>query len=164
MKVALNLNKFFNSSTNDLINSVFSNDFWEYNQSPNIKYWYTTPDPPMDYPLNYLHYDFSTGLDVKNEKNQFTITAEVPGARPEDVEIDIDRKNLHIRARKSIGNQRFFEFQYNFPISVDPDESEATLEHGILTIIAKKHSKDAPRRLPVASQLTQIDEKAKKIE
>ena len=134
----------FTPEITDIINTVTSNDFY------NLDYgWSSAPNfvEPMTNTLNYLTYTVPYGLDVKIDKMDVKITAEVPGVRSEDVEIDIDRKNLTIKAKKSVGDARIYEFSYAFQFLVDPDSASAHLECGILEILVQKHQKDAPRRL-----------------
>jgi HSP20 family protein len=87
---------------------------------------------------------------------------ELPGVRPEDVDIRITggvltirgekreekeekNKNLHFTER-SFGS---FQRSVQLPSTVDPDKVEATFKNGVLTVTVAKHADAKPKRIKV---------------
>lgn len=98
-------------------------------------------------------------IDVTETEREVRITADVPGAREADVEVMIDDDTLIIRAVKEIERR---EDQQNFhvservfgtfqralalPFRVDPEQVEARVENGVLTITLPKSEAQQRRR------------------
>jgi HSP20 family protein len=86
-------------------------------------------------------------IDVKEAENEIVVTAELPGARREDVEINLQDDILEIRGQKSEekreerDNYHLVERSYGafarrvmLPCEVDTATAEARLENGVLTL------------------------------
>ncbi len=97
----------------------------------------------------------SMPIEVTDKGNYFEIKAELPGIKKEDLDIDIEKEYLNIKAKKidetseEEKNYKHSEFSYGefsryiqLPENIDIDKTEATLEHGILTINAPKQNKE----------------------
>jgi HSP20 family protein len=96
-------------------------------------------------------------VDVSETDSAFTVTAEIPGAKREDLKVDVDGNKVSIRAelkRESQENQgamlcceRFFgEQRRSFTLAQDIDETNvmATYLDGVLSLtLPKKMSKPA---------------------
>lgn len=88
----------------------------------------------------------SGGVDLKPSDSGWVVTAALPGVAPEEVAIDVDDRELCIRARTeaevneenglgSVGSQqRSFEYRVALPAEVNADEVDATMDHGLLTV------------------------------
>lgn len=86
-------------------------------------------------------------LDIKESKNDYTITVEIPGVAREDVNIEINGNALTIRGEKrqeqkeekenyhcierSYGS---FERMLTLPRDANPDNTDASFKNGVLTI------------------------------
>lgn len=102
-------------------------------------------------------------INVTETEHEVRITAEVPGAREADVEVMIDDDTLLIRAVKEIerrdDRQNFhvservfgtFQRALALPFRVDPDQVEARVENGVLTItLPKSEAQQRTRRVQV---------------
>ena len=102
-------------------------------------------------------------LDVTERNGQYEVRAELPGAKKEDIAIEIDGASVSISAkvntqveRKSgervLYSERSHESYaraFELPQAVDAQAAEAKFDNGVLTLTLPK--KDAPRstRLPV---------------
>lgn len=97
-------------------------------------------------------------LDLAENDKEVTVTAELPGVDPKDVDIDVAGNMLTIRGEKKQEHEekdrdyhfverRFGRFQRSIqlPSSVDPDKVEAVCKNGTLTITLAKRP-DAMRK------------------
>jgi HSP20 family protein len=91
--------------------------------------------------------------DVFEDKEAVKIVLEIPGVRPEDVKISLEKhqqaeeksERVH-RYERSYGN---FQRTFSLPTTVDPEKVTATCEHGILTVTIPKAERARPREIPV---------------
>ena len=96
-------------------------------------------------------------VDIKEFENKYTVKAEIPGIKKEDIKLDIKKNSLKIDAVKEIENEEEdknkkyhkSEFGYGeysrtlyFPQDVDIDKCTATLKNGILTVNLEKAVKE----------------------
>lgn len=102
-------------------------------------------------------------INITETEHQVRITAEVPGVLEADVEVMIDDNTLVIRAVKEIERQEerqnvhvservFGTFQraLSLPFCVDPEQVEARVENGVLTImLPKAEAQQRTRRVQV---------------
>ena len=96
----------------------------------------------------------SMPIEVADKGKEFEIKAELPGIKKEDLDIDIEKDYLKIKAKKidetkEDKNYKHSEFSYGefsrivqLPEDIDIDRTEAKLEHGVLTITAPKMHKE----------------------
>jgi HSP20 family protein len=99
-------------------------------------------------------------FDIEETEDAYILEMDLPGVRPEDVDIELrDGNELRItgnyRDRERTGTMRRegrrggdFEYDVIMPGEVDPDRIDATLEQGVLTVRAAKAQPQA-RRIPV---------------
>jgi HSP20 family protein len=101
-------------------------------------------------------------VDIEETDDAFVIEADVPGAKPEDVTVEVDDGELRIageireRARTGIVRRQTrltgrFEFRSTLPRQVDPERIEASLAHGVLTVRAPKLAPARPRRIEITT-------------
>jgi HSP20 family protein len=104
-------------------------------------------------------------MDVSEDEQSFKIVAEMPGARPEDVEVTVEADVLTIRAERTQEretNRRnyhvverstgVFQRSLRLPAPVDPGKVQANFENGVLTVtIPKDGSQARSRRVQVRS-------------
>jgi len=111
--------------------------------------------------------DFSPLMDIEESAKEITVAAELPGIKPEDVEISIENKLLTIsgekREEKEDTGKRHYRVERSFgsftrrvplPTEVEEDQVEASLQEGLLKIILPK-SKSArknAKRIPVKTE------------
>lgn len=94
-------------------------------------------------------------VELKEKDNEYTVKAELPGVKKEDLDIDIDKNYITINAKKEEEkeeNEKAYkktEFSYGefsrtvyFPQEIDVENTKAKLEHGVLKIDAPKLSKE----------------------
>jgi HSP20 family protein len=104
---------------------------------------------------------FAPSVDVRETPTQVTVTAEVPGLDPEDVELSVVNGALVIRGQKResteetredvhVSELRYGSFTRSIPLprGADPDSAEAQVRNGILTVRFPKTNQSAGR-IPV---------------
>ncbi|MEA2586006.1 MAG: hypothetical protein QOF33_4091 [Thermomicrobiales bacterium] len=106
----------------------------------------------------------SLAVDVREEGDNFVITAPVPGIAPDDVEITVLGDTVRIRGERreerqeGAENQRwlvreqrfgFFERVVRLPTAVKADAARAEFQDGILRVTLPKTEEAKERRIPV---------------
>ncbi len=118
----------------------------------------------------YPEYDYedtdklSMPVEVIDKEDEYDIRAELPGVKKEDLDIDVEKNYITIRAKKEeetkedTKSYRKSEFRYGefartiyIPVEINIDRTEAKLEHGILKIQAPKlyEQKSSSKKLTV---------------
>jgi HSP20 family protein len=101
-------------------------------------------------------------VDVLEESESIRITAEIPGVKPDDVQISLEGNLLTLRGTKQQESEdrtervhRYertygvFERAFTLPASVDPKNIKANYDHGVLTITLPKSERAKPRQISV---------------
>lgn len=102
-------------------------------------------------------------LDVDESDQAYTISAEIPGVRKEDIKVDIDGNRVAISAERkreseekqgnSVRSERHWGRQYrSFALQTPVDESkaEARYDNGVLKLVLPKKTDAGGRRLSIA--------------
>ena len=101
-------------------------------------------------------------LNLAESENDVTVTAEVPGVDPKDVEIKVTeglltihgekkhekeekKRNYHYRER-SYGS---FHRSIRLPSTVDSNKVDASYKNGVLTVTLQKRPEAKPKRIAV---------------
>jgi HSP20 family protein len=101
-------------------------------------------------------------IDIEEQDDAYVIEAEVPGVAKDDVNIELISNELMItgeikeREREGILRKRTrrigrFEYRVRLPEQVDPDNVEAKLKDGVLSVRVPKHEHAERRRIQVKS-------------
>jgi HSP20 family protein len=104
---------------------------------------------------------WTPAVDVYQDKDQFTVHAELPGLKKEEIEISLHGDTLTIAGeRKHHGNadqgfrtERFFgKFQRSLtlPAAVNAEHVKATYKDGILTVVLPTAEEAKPKQIEVA--------------
>jgi HSP20 family protein len=118
-------------------------------------------------------------VDIFENKDQIVLEAELPGLKPEDVEISIENNvltlhgerkfekknegdNFH-RVERSYGS---FTRSFTLPPTVNSEDATAEFENGILRLTLAKREEAKPRRIEIkgsgsTGQTKQINAQAK---
>ena len=99
-------------------------------------------------------------VDLVDEGNQFLLRAELPGFEKDDVEIMTNKYTLTFSAEKKsqkeekeknyLHRERTYSSSrrtINFPEEVDPSKVQATMNNGVLEIIAPKKEPEPDEKL-----------------
>jgi len=100
--------------------------------------------------------------DVRENDTSYTVTAEVPGAKKEDVNLELNGNTLtvsgkvedekkqegekHYRYERSFGT---FTRSFSLPKDADLEGIKASHENGILHVEIPKKPKEEPKKIPL---------------
>ena len=101
-------------------------------------------------------------IDVAETDNGIVVTAELPGVRPDEVEVTVEGDMLSIHGEKREEKEekrkgvhrverRYGSFArtIHLPSSVDPEQVKAHSKHGVLTIEIPKREDSKPKKIQV---------------
>jgi HSP20 family protein len=113
-------------------------------------------------PLGSLN-RWNPAVDVYQDKDQFTVYAELPGLKKEEIEISLNGDTLTIsgertheaeaKAEQGFRTERFFgKFQRSLtlPVPVNAEKVNATYTDGILKVVLPKAEEAKPKQIPVS--------------
>jgi HSP20 family protein len=106
---------------------------------------------------------FRLPLDAFVTQDEIVVTADMPGVKPEDVEITLEGDTLTIRGERPgpIENMDYvmrerpygkFQRTLNINIPVDSDKAEAKYEYGLLTLTIPKAEAVKPTTIAVVTK------------
>jgi HSP20 family protein len=101
-------------------------------------------------------------VDVYEEGDSLVVEAQLPGMRPEDLDVSVENSVLTISGRTEAEEERKernyllrekrggrFTRSLQLPPTYTPDPSEATFEHGVLRLVFPKAESAKPRRIRI---------------
>jgi HSP20 family protein len=105
-------------------------------------------------------------VNVEESREELILTAELPGMRPEDVELELENNILTIRGRKEevreenderryhVWERKYGSFQRSFslPRSVSADSIAASFEHGVLQVRMPKAPEAKGRKIEIKTE------------
>jgi HSP20 family protein len=107
---------------------------------------------------------FTPAVDIKENENEIRLEAELPGIRPDDVEIIAENGVLTVRGQKESehkeGDDRYqvvertygtFMRTFQLPQGVDENQIKADFENGVLTIHIPKAALPQPKRIQIGA-------------
>jgi len=116
---------------------------------------------------NVVTAQWAPAVDIKEDPDRFVLFVDVPGVKPEDIEVTMEQGVLTIRGERHVERtegegssfQRVermhgtFYRRFSLPDSADADGIEAHGEHGVLHITIPKHARGQARRINVNTGL-----------
>jgi HSP20 family protein len=110
-------------------------------------------------------FGWTPDVDIIEEEKELLLTAELPGMKKEDVQLEIAEGTLTLKGEKKVekekkeGTYRVFERSYGafersfvLPRSVDPNNIKADFEDGVLKIHLPKTEKAQGRRVEISAK------------
>lgn len=88
-------------------------------------------------------------VDIYENAAGIRLLADVPGARDEDIQLQVEDGALVLEARATTLGNVLWRRSFALPRDVDQDKVDATLTAGVLTIDLPRKSEAQPRRIPV---------------
>jgi len=101
-------------------------------------------------------------IDVKENGNNYTVSAEIPGVRKEDIHVTIEGGMVMVRAEikqedahkddKSLCNERYFgsvSRGIQLPQDVDQAQAKAKYDNGVLTLTLPKKQGSGSQKLRI---------------
>src|SRR3954471_10859008 len=107
---------------------------------------------------------WTPAVDIKETENDIRVELELPGMKPEDVEITAENGVLTIRGEKRSERKEGEENRYHvveraygsfmrtfqLPQGIDEDQIKAEFEHGILSVHIPKAALPQPKRIQIS--------------
>jgi HSP20 family protein len=103
-------------------------------------------------------------VDIEETSDRLFLRAELPGFRPEEVDIEFENGVLTIRGERRFENQRndrhfhriersygTFARSFALPSTIDPDQVSARFDNGILELEMAKRENAKPRRITITN-------------
>jgi HSP20 family protein len=104
-------------------------------------------------------------VDVVEEKDAILVSAELPGLRAEDVEIQYENGVLVLRGQRTFQQESSertyhrveraygtFVRSFTLPRSADPDKITASFQNGLLEVRVPKREEAKPKMIPINSK------------
>jgi len=94
----------------------------------------------------------SPRVDVLETENEFLVLADMPGTKPEDVDIRFEQGELSVHGRRTSHKDEFTTYHRTFAVAdtVAADKISADLKAGVLTIRLPKVEAVKPKKIAVS--------------
>lgn len=105
---------------------------------------------------------FAPDVEIKETKDAYVFRADLPGVRPEDVEVSVVGNRLTVSGKreeeKRQEDDRYFAYERSYgsfsrsfvlPEHGDLDKLRASMESGVLEIVVPKRAEMQPRRIEI---------------
>ena len=106
--------------------------------------------------------DWTPAVDIRETNDAFVLHADIPGVKPEDIEVTMEKGVLTVKGARSHESEEekdgykrvervrgsFFR-RFSLPDTADAEHISAQGEHGVLTITIPKRPEEQPRRITV---------------
>jgi len=108
---------------------------------------------------------YTPAVDAREEEREIVLHMDLPGVRPDDVELSVENGLLTVRGQRQQqrkeGQEGRYQFversfgsfirQFHLPQGVDESQIAADFEHGELTIRIPKPQQPQPRKIQISS-------------
>lgn len=108
--------------------------------------------------------EWAPAVDIKEEQDRFILHADIPGVKPEDIDVHMEAGILTVKGEKQSeaktdkdGYKRIervhgsFYRRFSLPDSADGEAISAKCKHGVLEIIIPKREAVKPKKIDVIS-------------
>jgi len=109
--------------------------------------------------------EFSPAVDVHEDSESVSLSAELPGIKQSDIEIQVDGNVLTLRGERKLQTREedgrkyhriersygMFARQFHLPTNIDATQIDAQLTDGVLTIKLPKRPETKARKIEVRS-------------
>jgi len=103
-------------------------------------------------------------IDVKEDEKGYTVQADIPGVKKEDIQVDIDDEAVTLRAEakqekeekkgeKVVYSERSYGMvsrSFSLPTEVDDKAAKAEYKDGVLKLVLPKKANGGGRRISIA--------------
>lgn len=106
--------------------------------------------------------DWVPSVDIKEDKDAYEVSADVPGVNPKDIDVSLEEGVLTVKGERKAENKDEgkgytrtervygnFSRRFTLPDTVDADNISAKTEHGVLTLRIPKKEKALPKKIAV---------------
>lgn len=91
-------------------------------------------------------------VNIYENRDEYLLHADVPGVMPDGVDIEFNRGELVLEARRPAGmnyGEAVYKRVFRFPEDVDASAIEAKLDHGVLALTLPKSPEVKPRKIAI---------------
>lgn len=85
-------------------------------------------------------------VNVTHTEDGATITVDMPGVDPQDLELTFENGALRIAGKRG---DHVYRYDVALGDTIDPNTIEAQLDKGVLSVRARKRPEAKPRKIPV---------------
>jgi HSP20 family molecular chaperone IbpA len=96
---------------------------------------------------------FQSPVNIAHTKDGATITVDMPGVDPNDLELTFENGTLSIAGKRG---EHVYRYSVALGDTIDPDAIEAKLDKGVLAVHAHKRPEAKPRKILVATSDTAL--------
>ena len=109
--------------------------------------------------------EWAPAVDIKEDAQQFVIEADIPGVKPEEIDVSMEGGVLTIKGEKRAENKTekegykrvertygSFYRRFSLPDTADADAISAKSKHGVLEIVIPKREAVKPKKIDVTSE------------
>jgi HSP20 family protein len=103
-------------------------------------------------------------IDVTEDDKGFTVKADIPGVKKEDIQVDVDEDRISLRAdakrekeekkgEKVVYSERSYGMvsrSFSLPAAVDAKGAKAEYKDGVLSLVLPKKSNGSAKRITIA--------------
>jgi HSP20 family protein len=103
-------------------------------------------------------------IDVKEDDKSFTVKADIPGVKKEDIQVDLDEDRVSVRAEvkqekeekkgeKVVYSERSYGMvsrSFSLPAAVDAKGAKAEYKDGVLNLMLPKKSNGSAKRITIS--------------
>ena len=117
---------------------------------------------PLSVETNFSSEDWAPAVDIKETDNDFVIHADLPGVKPDDIEVTAENGVLTIKGTRESKKEeekenykrveRFsgsFMRRFTLPDSADLEKISAKTKDGVLELVIPKSEKTKPKKIDV---------------
>lgn len=104
-------------------------------------------------------------MNLWADEESVIIRAELPGLKPDDLDISIDEGDLTLSGRRTPEempedatyhrqerNYGSFTRSIRLPFKIEADDVEATMKNGVLTLMLPRAEEDKPKKITIKTQ------------
>ena len=116
---------------------------------------------PMRFPAET---ELTMKIDVSEDDKGFSVKADIPGAKKEDIQVDVDEDRVSVRAEvkqekeekkgeKIVYSERSYGMvsrSFSLPAAVDAKGAKAEYKDGVLNLMLPKKSNGSAKRIAVS--------------
>ena len=106
--------------------------------------------------------EWAPAVDIKEEDNRYVIRADIPGVKPEDIEVTMENGVLTIRGERRFEETEekenfkriershgLFYRRFSLPDNTDAEAIQATGKDGVLEVVIPKTAEKQAKRIEV---------------
>ncbi|MBZ0236308.1 MAG: Hsp20 family protein [Deltaproteobacteria bacterium] len=108
--------------------------------------------------------EWMPAFEVRENKDAYVFTADVPGMKPEDIEVSLTGNRLSISGKRESQQEhkddRYYTFErsygsfsraFTLPEGIDTEHLKSELKDGVLTLVVPKKPEAQAKKIPIAT-------------